>query len=40
MRQFGVVTSMAFSLAMLADFTVLPAALWIIFREKPTTSDG
>ncbi len=40
MRQFGVVTSMAFSLAMLADFTVLPAALWIIFREKPSIADG
>jgi len=40
MRQFGVVTSMAFSLAMLADFTVLPAALWIIFREKPTITDS
>ncbi len=35
MRQFGVVTSMAFALAMLADFTVLPAALWIFFRERP-----
>ncbi len=35
MRQFGVVTSMAFALAMLADFTALPAALWIFFRERP-----
>jgi len=35
MRQFGVVTSMAFGLAMLADFTALPAALWIFFRERP-----
>ncbi len=35
MRQFGIVTSMAFALAMLADFTALPAALWIFFREKP-----
>jgi predicted RND superfamily exporter protein len=35
MRQFGIVTSMAFTLAMLADFTALPAALWIFFREKP-----
>lgn len=40
MRQFGVVTSMAFGLAMLADFTVLPAALWIIFREKPAGISG
>jgi len=36
MRQFGVVTSMAFALAMLADFTALPAALWIFFRERPS----
>ena len=36
MRQFGIVTALAFGLAMLADFTALPAALWIFFREKPT----
>jgi predicted RND superfamily exporter protein len=29
MREFGIVTSSAFVLAMLADFTALPAALWI-----------
>jgi predicted RND superfamily exporter protein len=40
MRQFGIVTSMAFGLAMLADFTALPAALWIFFREKPTDTDA
>ncbi len=39
MRQFGIVTSMAFALAMLADFTALPAALWIFFREKPDSVD-
>ena len=39
MRQFGIVTSMAFALAMLADFTALPAALWIFFREKPGHAD-
>jgi predicted RND superfamily exporter protein len=39
MRQFGVVTSMAFALAMLADFTALPAALWILFRERPTSAE-
>ncbi len=38
MRQFGVVTSLAFCLAMLADFTALPAALWIFFRERPSES--
>ena len=40
MRQFGIVTSMAFALAMLADFTALPAALWIFFREKPDSLDA
>jgi hypothetical protein len=35
MRQFGIITSLAFGLALLADFTALPAALWIIFRQKP-----
>jgi predicted RND superfamily exporter protein len=39
MRQFGIVTSMAFALAMLADFTALPAALWIFFRERPEEAD-
>ncbi|HEX7485829.1 MAG TPA: MMPL family transporter [Vicinamibacterales bacterium] len=35
MRQFGILTSAAFAFAMLADFTALPAALWIVFRESP-----
>jgi predicted RND superfamily exporter protein len=35
MRQFGIVTSIAFAFAMLADFTALPAALWIVMRAKP-----
>jgi predicted RND superfamily exporter protein len=39
MRQFGIVTSMAFTLAMLADFTALPAALWILFKERPGGED-
>lgn len=38
MRQFGIITSMAFGLAMLADFTALPAALWIFFRERPESA--
>lgn len=32
MRQFGIVASSAFILALLADFTALPAALWILSR--------
>jgi predicted RND superfamily exporter protein len=35
MRQFGIVTSAAFALALLADFTALPAALWLFFRDRP-----
>ncbi len=34
MRQFGVVSASAFVLALLADFTALPAALWILSRDK------
>ena len=38
MRQFGIVSSSAFVLALLADFTALPGALWILSRfEKPAT---
>lgn len=35
MRQFGILTAVALAMSMLADFTALPAALWIIFRQKP-----
>jgi uncharacterized protein len=34
-RQFGILSSLAFVLSMIADFTALPASLWIIFRQKP-----
>ena len=34
MRQFGIVTSTAFVLALLADFTALPGALWILSRHE------
>jgi predicted RND superfamily exporter protein len=39
MRQFGIVTSMAFILALLADFTALPGALWILskYERHPAT---
>jgi predicted RND superfamily exporter protein len=39
MRQFGVVASTAFVLALLADFTALPAALWILTRRTPRRAD-
>jgi predicted RND superfamily exporter protein len=35
LRQFGVVTAAAFLLAMVADFTALPAALWLARRQGP-----
>lgn len=39
MREFGIVSASAFLLALAADFTALPAALWILerLRRKPTT---
>jgi hypothetical protein len=39
LRQFGLMTSAAFLLALIADFTALPAALWIASREKPKSTD-
>ncbi len=38
-RQFGVITAAAFLLAMLADFTALPAALWIAWRQRPRAAE-
>ncbi len=35
MRQFGILSAVAFVLSMIADFTALPAALWMIARDKP-----
>lgn len=40
MRQFGILTSIAFVLAILADFTALLAALWVVFRERPVEPCG
>jgi predicted RND superfamily exporter protein len=34
MRQFGLVSASAFVLALLADFSALPAALWILSRHE------
>ena len=34
LRQFGLVTSAAFVLALIADFTALPAGLWMIDVRK------
>ena len=37
MRQFGFLAALAFVLSMIADFTALPAALWILFRAASRT---
>jgi predicted RND superfamily exporter protein len=34
-RQFALLASIAFTLSMLADFTALPGALWMVFHDKP-----
>lgn len=34
LRQFGLLTSCAFVLALVGDFTILPAALWLLRRSK------
>ena len=34
-RQFGMLSSVAFVLSMIADFTALPASLWLLYRSKP-----
>jgi predicted RND superfamily exporter protein len=38
MRQFGIVSASAFFLALLADFTALPGALWILDRASARTA--
>ena len=37
MRLFGIVSAIAiaFAFSMLADFTALPAALWVFLRQRP-----
>jgi predicted RND superfamily exporter protein len=34
-RQFAILAAIAFALSMIADFTALPGALWMVFRDKP-----
>jgi hypothetical protein len=40
MREFGSLAALAFVLSMLADFTALPAALWILSRERPDAAGA
>jgi predicted RND superfamily exporter protein len=39
LRQFGLLTAAAFVLALIGDFTVLPAALWIASRDRPGSTS-
>jgi predicted RND superfamily exporter protein len=39
LRQFGVITSAAFLLSMVADFTALPASLWLISKSRPRSAS-
>ncbi|MGA8892211.1 MAG: MMPL family transporter [Anaeromyxobacteraceae bacterium] len=39
LRQFGVITSAAFLLSMVADFTALPASLWLISKTRPRSAS-
>jgi hypothetical protein len=39
-KHFGLLSALAFVLSMIADFTALPAALWIVFRQKPDAVEG
>ena len=39
MRQFGVVSACAFLLSMIADFSALPASLWIVSGDRPEKGD-
>ncbi len=34
-RQFAILAALAFALSMIADFTALPGALWMIYRDRP-----
>ena len=38
-REFGALMAVALGMSMLADFSALPAALWLIFREKPDATE-
>jgi len=40
LRQFGIITAAAFLLGMTADFTALPAALWIVSGERPASGGA
>jgi predicted RND superfamily exporter protein len=40
LRQFGLVTAAAFMLALIADFTALPAGLWMVDARRRRKAEG
>jgi uncharacterized protein len=38
-KQFGILSFIAFLLSMVADFTALPASLWLLSRERPAAIE-
>jgi predicted RND superfamily exporter protein len=36
-REFAILAAVGFTLSMIADFTALPGALWMVFHERPDT---
>jgi hypothetical protein len=40
LRQFGTLAAVAFVLSMIADFTALPASLWILSRQHPESAGS
>jgi len=35
LREFAILAGVGFTLSMIADFTALPGALWMVFRDRP-----
>jgi hypothetical protein len=35
LREFAILTAIGFTLSMIADFSALPGALWMVFHDKP-----
>ena len=38
-RQFGILSALSFVLSMIAAFTALPAALWLVYRQRPVAAS-
>jgi hypothetical protein len=40
LREFAILTATGFVLSMIADFSALPGALWMVFRDRPDALKG